>query len=57
MTHRVIQWATGSLPGLYRSLYSETLRFMADNLGFANYALEPDHHVELAPVTSRSAPA
>jgi hypothetical protein len=26
----------GPLPDLYRSLYSETLRFMADNLGFAN---------------------
>jgi 2,4-diaminopentanoate dehydrogenase len=39
----------GPLPDLYQSLYSETLRFMADRLGFADYTLEPDHHVEVAP--------
>jgi hypothetical protein len=40
---------TGPLPDLYRTLYSETLCFMADNLGLTGYALESDHHVEPAP--------
>jgi hypothetical protein len=39
---------SGPLPGLYRTLYSETLSFMADSLGLTDYILEPDHHVELA---------
>jgi hypothetical protein len=38
----------GPLPELYRTLYSETLAFMADRLGFTGYTLEADHHVELA---------
>ena len=39
----------GPLPALYRTLYSETLAFMADGLGLQDYAIEDDHHVELAP--------
>ena len=39
---------TGSLPQLYRLLYSETLTYMADHLGLTDYVIEPDHHVELA---------
>jgi hypothetical protein len=39
---------SGPLPELYRTLYSETLSFMADRLGLTGYLLEPDHHVELA---------
>jgi 2,4-diaminopentanoate dehydrogenase len=38
----------GPLPALYRSLYSETLQFMADRLGLTGYQIEADHHVELA---------
>jgi hypothetical protein len=38
----------GPLPELYRTLYSETLFFMADQLGLTGYQLEADHHVELA---------
>lgn len=40
---------SGPLPDLYRTLYSETLCFMADNLGLTHYKLEPDHHAEPAP--------
>jgi hypothetical protein len=40
---------TGALPELYRTLYSETLFFMADRLGLTGYELSADHHVELAP--------
>jgi hypothetical protein len=40
--------SAGPLPELYRTLYSETLFFMADQLGLAGYSLENDHHVELA---------
>ena len=40
---------SGPLPELYRTLYSETLFFMADQLGLKDYALESDHHhVEVA---------
>lgn len=39
----------GPLPELYRTLYSETLSFMADRLGLHDYVIEPDHHFELAP--------
>jgi hypothetical protein len=39
----------GPLPDLYRTLYSETLCFMADSLGLAGYTVDSDHHVELAP--------
>jgi hypothetical protein len=39
----------GPLPGLYRALYSETLTYMADQLGLRDYTIEDDHHVELAP--------
>lgn len=38
----------GPLPALYRTLYSETLTFMADHLGLTDYVIEDDHHVELA---------
>ena len=38
----------GPLPDLYRTLYSETLSFMADHLGLTNYKVESDHHVEPA---------
>ncbi len=38
----------GPLPGLYRTLYGETLSFMADQLGLDDYDIVPDHHVELA---------
>jgi hypothetical protein len=44
----VTDLATGTLPQLYRLLYSETLAYMADHLGLADYTIEPDHHVELA---------
>ncbi|WP_406068869.1 hypothetical protein [Micromonospora sp. NBC_01638] len=37
----------GPLPALYRSLYSETLAFMADRLGIADYTIEDDHHFEV----------
>lgn len=40
---------SGPLPGLYRTLYSETLMYMADSLGFAEYTITDDHHLELAP--------
>jgi hypothetical protein len=40
---------TGPLPELYRTLYSETLTYMADRLGLSGYELVDDHHVELAP--------
>ena len=39
----------GPLPGLYRTLYSETLVYMADHLGLTGYVIEDDHHFELAP--------
>ncbi|WP_426563842.1 dihydrodipicolinate reductase [Angustibacter sp. McL0619] len=39
----------GPLPPLYRSLYSETLAYMADQLGLVGYDIEDDHHLELAP--------
>jgi hypothetical protein len=39
----------GPLPELYRTLYSETLSFMADQLGLRDYVIEADHHFELAP--------
>jgi len=39
----------GPLPGLYRTLYSETLTFMADQLGLRDYVITDDHHAELAP--------
>ena len=39
----------GPLPDLYRTLYSETLRFMADRLGLRDYEITDDHHAELAP--------
>ncbi|MET3807736.1 hypothetical protein ABIB25_004763 [Nakamurella sp. UYEF19] len=39
----------GPLPGLYRTLYSETLMFMADRLGLHDYVITDDHHFELAP--------
>lgn len=38
----------GPLPALYRTLYSETLAYMADALGLVDYELQDDHHVELA---------
>ena len=38
----------GPLPGLYRTLYSETLAYMADHLGLTDYLIEDDHHFELA---------
>ncbi|HEV7205208.1 MAG TPA: hypothetical protein VGN18_11400 [Jatrophihabitans sp.] len=38
----------GPLPALYRALYSETLAYMADNLGLTDYEITDDHHVELA---------
>lgn len=38
----------GPLPKLYRALYSETLAYMADNLGLTGYEITDDHHVELA---------
>jgi hypothetical protein len=39
----------GPLPELYRTLYGETLRFMADRLGLRDAVITDDHHVELAP--------
>ena len=39
---------TGELPVLYRMLYSETLRYMADHLGLTDYQVVDDHHLELA---------
>ena len=38
----------GPLPALYRALYSETLAYMADELGLPDYEITDDHHVELA---------
>lgn len=38
----------GPLPALYRTLYSETLAYMADTLGLVDYEIEDDHHLELA---------
>lgn len=39
----------GPLPELYRTLYSETLCYMADTLGLKDYVITDDHHAELAP--------
>jgi 2,4-diaminopentanoate dehydrogenase len=39
----------GPLPGLYRTLYAETLTFMADHLGLTDYVIEADHHFEVTP--------
>ena len=39
----------GPLPALYRTLYSETLIYMADQLGLTGYDIQDDHHVEVAP--------
>jgi hypothetical protein len=40
--------SAGRLPGLYRTLYSETLALMADQLGLTDYVIEDDHHFEVA---------
>ena len=44
----VVDLTDGPLPALYRALYSETLGYLADQLGIVDYEIDNDHHVELA---------
>ena len=43
----------GALADLYRTLYSETLCYMADTLGLTDYVIVDDHHFELTTVDVR----